>query len=574
MIDGGTHAEETHDYRSGTSAGSERRSEARRRTLTAKLSRMDTSSAPGAPLPRVTYSNITQDFSAVHARLDETIEAFARTGLGGVVRNRARGVDLPAADERSIPSPIDARIVLARFHGASDDAVDAAVAAAHAAYPAWCELGWEARVAIVERVAQGIEARKWDLAVASLLEVGKSRMEAMGEVEEAIDLVRYYCGEMRVNDGYRRAMQRAFPHEATEVVLRPHGVFAVIAPFNYPVALATSMITGALLGGNTVVFKPSPGAALTAGMLVDVFERAGLPAGAIDLVCGDASTGRALGRHPNVRGIVFTGSHAVGMQLLRERALGPHAIPVIAEMGGKNPAYVCESANLDDAVEGVARSAFGLSGQKCSCESRVLVHAAHYDEFVERLVARARQMPIGDPRERTTFIGPVINAAADARYARAVDEARRDGALRLGGERLRGGVFDHGFYLRPVIVTGLPDAHRLHRDELFLPFLTVQRFTALDDALAQGNAVNYGLTAGIYTNDSRELARFLERAEAGVLYANRASGATTGAWPGIQTFCGWKGSGTTSKGGLGPFYLPQFMREQSRTIIAPAERHA
>jgi 1-pyrroline-5-carboxylate dehydrogenase len=364
-------------------------------------------------------------------------------------------------------------------------------------------------------------------------------------------------------------MQPAFPHEAAEVVLRPHGVFAVIAPFNYPVALATSMITGALLGGNTVVFKPSPGAALTASMLVDVFERTEVPAGTINLVCGDAPTGRALARHANVRGIVFTGSHAVGMALLRERALGPHAIPVIAEMGGKNPAYVCESANLDDAIEGVARSAYGLSGQKCSCESRVLVHGSRFDEFVERLAARARQMAIGDPRERATFIGPVIDAAAHARYARAVEEARADGMLRLGGERLRGALFDHGVYLQPVIVTGLPNEHRLHREELFLPFLTVQRFTTLDDALAQGNAVNYGLTAGIYTNDSRELRQFLDGAEAGVLYTNRASGATTGAWPGIQSFCGWKGSGTTSKGGLGPFYLPQFMREQSRTVIEP-----
>jgi 1-pyrroline-5-carboxylate dehydrogenase len=530
---------------------------------------MDPSNTSSAPLPRVTYSNVTQDFSAVHARLDEAIAAFERTGLGRLVRNRARAVDPPAKDERAIASPIDDRIVLARFHPASDDAVDAAVAAAHAAYPAWSARSWEARIELVERVAQGIEARKWDLAVAALLEVGKSRMEAIGEVEEAIDLVRYYCAEMRRNDGYRRAMQRAFPHEAAEVVLRPHGVFAVIAPFNYPVALATSMITGALLGGNTVVFKPSPGAALTASMLVDVFERTGVPAGTINLVCGDAPTGRALARHANVRGIVFTGSHAVGMALLRERALGPHAIPVIAEMGGKNPAYVCESANLDDAIEGVARSAYGLSGQKCSCESRVLVHGSRFDEFVERLAARARQMAIGDPRERATFIGPVIDAAAHARYARAVEEARADGMLRLGGERLRGALFDHGVYLQPVIVTGLPNEHRLHREELFLPFLTVQRFTTLDDALAQGNAVNYGLTAGIYTNDSRELRQFLDGAEAGVLYANRASGATTGAWPGIQSFCGWKGSGTTSKGGLGPFYLPQFMREQSRTVIEP-----
>jgi 1-pyrroline-5-carboxylate dehydrogenase len=376
------------------------------------------------------------------------------------------------------------------------------------------------------------------------------------------------------HQGFRLPLRRAFPGEATEVVLRPYGVFAVIAPFNYPIALATSMVTGALLGGNTVVFKPSPRAGLTGRMLIGVFEEAGLPAGAVNLVCGGASTGRALAHHAMVDGIVFTGSHQVGMQLLREHVMGAHAKPVIAEMGGKNPAYVCASANLDDAVEGVARSAFGLQGQKCSCESRAFVHADIHDEFVRRVVARAAQMKIGDPRERTTFIGPLIDAAAFARYEEAVREAARDGTVRAGGGRRTGDLFDHGFYVEPVLVTDLPAEHRLHADELFLPFLTVSHFTRLDDALAQGNAVNYGLTAGIYTGDERELAQFLDGAQAGVLYANRASGATTGAWPGIQTFCGWKGSGTTGKGGLGPYYLPQFMREQSRTVVAPGHRQA
>jgi len=176
-------------------------------------------------------------------------------------------------------------------------------------------------------------------------------------------------------------------------------------------------------------------------------------------------------------------------------------------------------------------------------------------------------MPIGDPRWRDTFVGPLINASALQRYEEAVLDARRDGRVRMGGRRLDGHALDHGFYVEPVLVTDLPSGHRLDREELFVPFLTAQPFTRLDDALAEGNAVDYGLTAGVYTTDERELALFLDGAEAGVLYANRASGATTGAWPGIQTFCGWKGSGTTAKGGLGPYYLPQFMREQSRTVV-------
>ena len=523
-------------------------------------------------LPRVTYSNIAQDFSGVHARLDELLPRFEREALGRTIANRAKGSDLPHEQPYRVASPIDDRITLALLSAATGDAIDAAVRAARRAQREWGATPWPKRVAALERVAGNLDRQKWELAAACVLEVGKSRMEAMGEVEEAIDLVRYYCAEMAKHDGYRAPLQRAFDTEATDVVLRPHGVFAVIAPFNYPVALATSMVTGALLGGNAVVFKPSPNAGLTGRMLVDAFEDADLPPGVINLLCGAAATGRTLARHPEVDGIVFTGSHQVGMQLLRERVMGAHAKPVIAEMGGKNPAYVCESANLDDAVEGVARSAYGLQGQKCSCESRVFVHALIHDAFVERLCERIATMTVGDPRERATFVGPLINAAAFARYEEAVREAARDGCLRTGGRRLSGALLDHGFYIEPVLATGLPDDHRLHSEELFLPFLTVQRFTRLGDALAQGNAVNYGLTAGVYTGDERELTQFLDRAEAGVLYANRRSGATTGAWPGIQTFCGWKGSGTTAKGGLGPYYLPQFMREQSRTVVAPGSR--
>ncbi len=524
-------------------------------------------------LPRVTYSNTQQDFSGVHARLDTMIPHVEQM-LGRKVSNRAGGADLPDEGAYTVTSPIDDRIVLGVASAASPVTIDTAVVAAHDAQSAWSRMPWGERVTILERVAIELERRKWELGVAALFEVGKSRMEAMGEVEEAIDLVRYYCAQMVEREGFRAPQKRAFPVESTEVVLRPHGVFAVIAPFNYPIALSTSMITGALLGGNTVVFKPSPGAALTGRMLVDAFDAAGVPAGVVNLVCGGAATGRALANHPRVNGIVFTGSHQVGMLLMRERAMDAHVKPVIAEMGGKNPAYVCASANLDDAVEGVARSAYGLQGQKCSCESRVFVHASIFEDFIERLAARAARMPIGDPRLRDTFIGPLINATAFQRYEEAVFEAGRDGNVRMGGQRLMRDGLDHGFYVEPVLVTDLPAGHRLHTEELFAPLLTAHSFAKLDDALTEGNAVNYGLTAGIYTSDEQELERFLEGAHAGVLYANRASGATTGAWPGIQTFCGWKGSGTTGKGGLGPHYLPQFMREQSRTVVAPGARQA
>lgn len=241
--------------------------------------------------------------------------------------------------------------------------------------------------------------------------------------------------------------------------------------------------------------------------------------------------------------------------------------PVLAEMGGKNPAFVTPSADLAAAASGVARSAFGLSGQKCSALSKAYVHREIMDDFLTALVATTSKLVVGDPRRREVFVGPVIDEAALGRFTRASAEARSDGQVLAGGTQVTGDGFERGPYVEPTIVTGLERDHRINRDELFMPFMSVLPFGDLDDAIADANRSAYGLTAGVYTKDQAELDRFLNSIEAGVLYANRASGATTGAWPGFQTFCGWKGSGITGKGGLGRWYVPQFMREQSHTIF-------
>jgi 1-pyrroline-5-carboxylate dehydrogenase len=232
-------------------------------------------------------------------------------------------------------------------------------------------------------------------------------------------------------------------------------------------------------------------------------------------------------------------------------------------MGGKNPAIVTARADLDKAAEGVARAGFGLSGQKCSACSRAIVDASVHDEFVERLAAFTATLPVGDVGDAATFVGPVVNERSVARFAAAVDAARREGRVAAGGDRPGAS----GHYVSPTVVAGLPQGHPLTRDELFLPFVTVTSVHGLTEAIAEANAPAYGLTAGIFTEDDAEAERFLDEIEAGVVYVNRRAGATTGAWPGTQTFCGWKSSGSTGKGGLGPYYLPQFMREQSRTIV-------
>ena len=519
----------------------------------------------GDNLPRVTYSNVGVDFTPVHDKLDGLIPDFKK-GLGrswpNLVGGRADrdGVVYKAA------SPIDDRIVLGEFIEAAPAAIDRAVAAAKAAYPAWSSLAWQERVSVLRRVAGILARRKYELGIACLIEVGKSRMEAMGEAEESHDLIAYYCDEMERNQGFTRDMARAFPQEGTLVTLRPVGCFGVIAPFNFPLALSVSMIAGALLGGNTVVYKPSPKAGLTGGLLVEALHEAGVPPGVVNLVCGEAA-GRRLVDHPGLDGVAFTGSHAVGMEIFRKMAAGAYARPVVVEMGGKNPAYVTARADLDVAAEGVMRSAFGLQGQKCSACSVAYVDAAVHDRFVALLAEKTARLKMGNPEQRDVYMGPVIDAEAGARFETSVAAARRDGTVIAGGVRRKGDPFDHGQYVEPTIVGGLPAAHALLRDELFLPFLAVVRCEGLAEGIAQGNKVPYGLTAGVYSTDKTELDYFFAHAEAGVLYANRRSGATTGAWPGIQTFCGWKGSGVSNKGGLGPFYLPQFMREQSRTIM-------
>jgi 1-pyrroline-5-carboxylate dehydrogenase len=212
------------------------------------------------------------------------------------------------------------------------------------------------------------------------------------------------------------------------------------------------------------------------------------------------------------------------------------------------------------------RSAFSLQNQKCSATSRAYVDRTVTASFLERLLEKTTSIRMGDPTERDVFFGPVINQRSVERYERAVAQARGEGTILIGGERLRGGVFDRGHFVAPTIAR-LPLSSSLFREELFVPFLAVGEVDGLGEAITESNAADYGLTAGIFSADPDEVERFFDEIEAGVCYANKRSGATTGAWPGAQAFCGWKGSGSTGKGGCGPYYVAQFLREQNRTVI-------
>lgn len=459
------------------------------------------------------------------------------------------------------PDPCDLRRVVSRAHQASAAVVSEAVAAARRAQPAWAAMPIAQRTAALRGLAARIAARRLELAGVVSAETGKVRAEAIPEVQEGVDLIETYCAQMERHEGYRIEMGRLSERETNVSVLRPYGVFAVIGPFNFPFALIVNMAAGALVTGNTVVIKPAEEAPRSGALVAELAAEAGLPAGVVNVVHGDDRTGRAL-VDASIDGVAFTGSAAAGHAIARALHARAPLRPLIAEMGGKNPAIVAASADLDAAAEGIARSAFGLSGQKCSSCSRAIVAREVHDALVERIVARAAELVVGDPADAGSSLGPVVSPAAVERFEAAVREARRDGRLAIGGGRPDGA----GCHVAPTVVCGLPRGHRLTRDELFLPFLTVTAVDSFAEALAEANAVDYGLIAGVYTGDASEEAAFLERAEAGVLFVNRRAGATTGAWPGIQAFCGWKASGASGKGGLGPHYLPQFMREQSRTV--------
>lgn len=491
-----------------------------------------------------------------------------KSELGYSVPSIVNGKPIQTSRVNKKFNPANTTELIANYHVVSEAELNEAFVASRAAQKKWGATPWKERVAITQKAADIIRERKMKIAAIMTLEVGKNRMESLGDAEESADLLSYYAEQMVNTNGFIQPLGKLSPNENTQDVLRPYGVFSVIAPFNFPMALGAGMASAAILGGNSVILKPSDDAPGTAYELYLAFRDAGLPEGVLQIVFGN---GPALGewmiKHPFCDGVAFTGSKAVGMSILRTIAAGPFNKPVLVELGGKNAAFVCKSADLDKAAQGCIKSAFGLSGQKCSALSRLYVHESVYGAFVEKLVEQAKKITVGDPAKQETFVGPVISAKTIDRHLQAINEAKAIGKIIFGGTDLRlKPEFKHGHYADPTIAE-LSSTSRHFKDEFFSPFLAVTKFSKLEDAITDANKAEYGLTSGIFTGERAEIDYFMDHVEAGVLYANRATGATTGAWPGVQSFCGWKGSGATGKGGCGPYYVSQFMREQSRTIM-------
>jgi acyl-CoA reductase-like NAD-dependent aldehyde dehydrogenase len=526
--------------------------------------------APGTIMTfKLTYATMFSPPEEMHAAYEAAVSRAVQR-LGGSHPLFIDGADANGSSSCDKFNPADRSQLLGRFALAEISDLERAVAAARRASPAWQNTPAAERIRLARRASQLLEQRVYAIAASLSLEVGKNRMEALGEAQEAADFFSCYAADFDRNGGFDRALpddplQGFKSHNRS--VLKPYGVWAVIAPFNFPLALAAGPTAAALVTGNCVVLKGSVETPWAGRLLADCIRDAGYPPGVFNyLNGGGASIGAGLIGHPDIAGVTFTGSYEVGMAIHRSLIAGPYAKPCISEMGGKNACIVTANADLDRAAAGIARSAYGMGGQKCSALSRLYVESSVADELIARLKARVSALQVDEPTRRHVDLGPVISASAANKFMEYSEALQSGGsAILTGGRRLTDGDFARGFYVAPTIAES-PVRHPLFAQEMFLPILMLARVKHLDEAIDLANDTSLGLTAGCYGNGA-EIDRFAQRIQAGTIYLNRPQGATTGAWPGYQAFTGWKGSSSTGKAIGSFYYLPQYMREQSQTWV-------
>ena len=500
------------------------------------------------------------DFSApdTHRAMLDAL-ARARNEFGRTYDSVVGGSHVRFASTFQSINPANPSEVVGIHFAATAQDTENAIAAARAAFPSWSKKPAIERVSLLLKTAKVIRERHLEFCAWLTWEVGKNWAEADADVGECIDFLEFYAREALKLDGATTPIQ--FPGEKNLLRYIPLGVGAVIPPWNFPFAIMAGMTAAAIVTGNTVVLKPSPEAPTIAARFVAVLEEVGLPAGVVNLIQGGPEPGRVLVDSPSVNFICFTGSKKVGLEI-HERAArvqpGQRFIKrTILELGGKDSIIVEADADIDSAVEGVAASAFGFNGQKCSACSRVIVADAIYDAFTDRLRDRVATIKSGPPAENF-YGGPVINQAAYDRVLNYISIGKQEGRILTGG----GAMLDNptnGFYVTPTIISDVAPTARLAQEEVFGPVLAVIRSTDFDNALAIANNTEYGLTGAIYTTSREKLNRARDEFHVGNLYLNRKC---TGAMVGAHPFGGFNLSGTDSKAG-GPDYLTLFTQAKS-----------
>jgi RHH-type transcriptional regulator, proline utilization regulon repressor / proline dehydrogenase / delta 1-pyrroline-5-carboxylate dehydrogenase len=455
-------------------------------------------------------------------------------------------------------NPSDPSEVVGQIGLISTTQAEQAIQAAKAAFPVWRQTPVAERAAILRRAADLLEARRHEFSAWMVLETGKPLHQADPEVSEAIDFCRYYAAEMERLD---QGIAYDYPGETNRYYYQPRGISVIISPWNFPLAIPVGMTVASLVAGNCTLLKPAETASVIAAKFTEVLVEAGIPKGVFHFVPGKgAIAGAYLVKHPDVHMITFTGSQEVGCQIYASAAMvqpgQKHLKRVIAEMGGKNAVIVDESADLDQAVQGVVESAFGYSGQKCSACSRVIVLASIYESFVQRLVAATRSLNIGAAEQPSTQVGPVIDAQAQSRIRAFIQAAKSDCQIALEMD-----APETGYFVAPVIFTDVSPTAKIAQEEVFGPVLAVIKAENFAVALAIANQTNYALTGGLYSRTPSHISQAQVDFEVGNLYINRG---ITGAIVSRQPFGGFKLSGVGSKAG-GPDYLLQFLDPRAIT---------
>ena len=465
------------------------------------------------------------------------------------VRNFIAGkwVDSLGGQQLEKTNPADNREVVASVTISAGEDVDRAVEAARRAHRDWKALPAPKRGEILFRAGELLLRKKHELGTLVTREMGKVLAEGLGDVQEAIDMAYFMAGEGRRLSG--ETVPSELPDKDCKSVREPHGVTALITPWNFPTAIPAWKIFPALICGNTVVLKPSSATPACAAVLVQALQEAGVPEGVVNLVLGPGEeVGEYLATHPGVDAVSFTGSCSAGERL--ETLLGAKHRPLALEMGGKNAIIVMDDADLHLALEGVLWGAFGTSGQRCTASSRVLVHASLYDRFLESLKMAAERLTIGPGLNPLTDVGPLVNEQQLSRVLKYISIGKEEGArLVSGGNRILDGDRAHGYFVEPTIFADVLPRMRIAQEEIFGPVVSVLRFGTLEEAITIVNEVPFGLSSAMYTRDVNTSARAERDLQTGLVYINAS---TIGAE--IQLpFGGWKhsGSGHPEAGGRG-----------------------
>ncbi len=461
----------------------------------------------------------------------------------------------------SSTSPADPDRVIGVMSKANVDQADQAIRAAAEAFKTWSRVDPDVRARVLIKGAAIMRRRLYELSAWQCFEESKSWIEAYADVCEAIDFLDFYGREMMRLAGSHPVTP--FPGEENELRYIPLGVGVVIPPWNFPLAICAGMATAALVTGNTVVLKPASTAPVVAAKLVEILHEAGLPKNVLNFLPGPGSSvGDALVCHPLTRFISFTGSREVGVGVFAKAAqVQPGQIwlkRTVLEMGGKNCIVVDETADLSAAAEGVVTATFGFQGQKCSACSRLIAHQDIYDDLLERIVARSRELTIGDTTAAdNVFMGAVIDKNAHNKITEYITIGKSEGRVVLEGTKIP----DKGYFVPPTIIADIAPNARIAQEEIFGPVLAVIKAKDFDDGLQIANGTDYGLTGGLFSRDRFRLERARHEFHVGNLYLNRKC---TGALVDVQPFGGFNMSGTDSKAG-GRDYLQLFLQGKSIT---------